>query len=79
MSMRPLNRVSSTTRDRAIELRHRPTATEKLLWSILSGRKFDGLKFRRQHPIEPYIIDFYCADESLVVELDGQSHNESEE
>jgi very-short-patch-repair endonuclease len=79
MSMRPLRRVSKLTRDRAVSLRHDPTAPEKLLWSVLSGRKLDGLKFRRQHPIEPYIVDFYCADDSLVVELDGQSHNESEE
>jgi very-short-patch-repair endonuclease len=78
MSMRPLKRVSHLTRDRAITLRHNPTAPQKLLWSILRGRQLDGLKFRRQHPIEPYIVDYYCADERLVVELDGQSHNESE-
>jgi very-short-patch-repair endonuclease len=50
-----------------------------MLWSLPSGRKLDGLKFRRQHPIEPYIVDYYCADERLVVELDGKSHNETAE
>jgi very-short-patch-repair endonuclease len=79
MSMRPLKRVSNVTRDRAVSLRHRPTEPEKLLWSILRGRKLDGLKFRRQHPIEPYIVDYYCADERLVVELDGKSHNDAED
>ncbi|HYO24539.1 MAG TPA: endonuclease domain-containing protein [Lacipirellulaceae bacterium] len=79
MSMRPLKRVSPTTRDRAITLRHNSTAPERVLWTLLSGRKLEGLKFRRQHPIEPYIVDFYCAEERLVVELDGKSHNEREE
>ncbi len=37
------------------------------------------MKFRRQHPIEPYIVDFYCAEAKLVVELDGKSHNERED
>jgi very-short-patch-repair endonuclease len=75
MSMRPLKRVSQTTRDRAIDLRSQATQLEKLLWSILRDRQLDGLKFRRQHPIEPYIVDFYCAEAQLVIELDGESHN----
>jgi very-short-patch-repair endonuclease len=79
MSARPLKRVSKVTRDRATKLRHDPTYPEKLLWSLLRGRQLDGLKFRRQHPIEPYIVDYYCADELLVVELDGKSHNETAE
>jgi very-short-patch-repair endonuclease len=79
MSMRPLKRVSPTTRHRAIAHRQNPTKPEQLLWSILSGRKLGGLKFRRQHPIEPYIVDFYCADAKLIVELDGESHNGRED
>jgi very-short-patch-repair endonuclease len=79
MSMRPLKRIEKITRDRAISLRHNSTKPEQVLWSLLRGRCLDGLKFRRQHPIEPYIVDFYCADEYLVVELDGESHNESVE
>jgi len=42
---------------------------------VLRGRNIGGLKFRRQHPIEPYIVDFYCAIASLIVELDGESHD----
>jgi len=79
MSPRPLKRVSKTTRDRAIGLRKNATKPEQLLWSILRGRQLDGLKFRRQHPIEPYVVDFYCAEAKLVVELDGQSHNGREQ
>jgi very-short-patch-repair endonuclease len=79
MSARPLKRVSKLTRDRAIEFRHNPTCPERLLWSVLRGRQLDGLKFRRQHPIEPYAVDYYCADERLVVELDGKRHNDSAE
>lgn len=50
------------------------TKAERILWSALSGRKCGGRKFRRQHPIEPYIVDFDCAEANLVVELDGESH-----
>jgi len=75
MSMRPLKRVAKVTRDRTIDLRKQATHPEKLLWSILSGRQLAGLKFRRQHPIEPFIVDFYCAEAKLVIELDGESHN----
>jgi len=78
MSMRPLKRVSKQTRDRAVSLRKTTTNPEKIFWSILRGRQLCGLKFRRQHPIEPYIVDFYCADAHLIVELDGESHNERE-
>jgi very-short-patch-repair endonuclease len=78
MSMRPLKRVSETTRDRAIDLRKQATQPEKLLWSILCDRQLDGLKFRRQHPIEPFIVDFYCPEAKLVIELDGESHNDRE-
>ena len=75
MSMRPLKRVAKVTRDRAIDLRKQATHPEKLLWSILSSRQLAGLKFRRQHPIEPFIVDFYCAEAKLVIELDGESQN----
>ena len=49
-----------------------------MLWSVLRSRNLGGLKFRRQHPIEPYIVDFYCAEARLVVELDGESHDGKE-
>jgi very-short-patch-repair endonuclease len=74
MTLRPLKRVTNQTRDRAIQLRRNTTQPEQILWSILSRRQLGGLKFRRQHPIEPYIIDFYCPRVNLAIELDGESH-----
>ncbi len=59
---------------RARALRRRLTAAEHTLWSILRNRGLGGLKFRRQHPLGLYIVDFYCAEKRLVVELDGDSH-----
>ena len=58
----------------ARELRHDSTVPERQLWQALRGRKLAGLKFRRQHPIPPFVVDFYCEEELLVVELDGESH-----
>jgi very-short-patch-repair endonuclease len=74
MAIRPLKRVTNQTRRRAIDLRRKATQPEQILWSILSRRKLGGLKFRRQHPIEPYIVDYYCASAKRIVELDGESH-----
>jgi very-short-patch-repair endonuclease len=62
--------------DRARTLRHKSTPPEQLLWSILRGRRLAGLKFRRQEPIGPYIVDFCCRELNLVVEIDGSSHEE---
>ncbi|HEX5353782.1 MAG TPA: endonuclease domain-containing protein [Rhodanobacteraceae bacterium] len=50
------------------------TDAEHALWYRLRGSRLDGLKFRRQHPVPPYIVDFYCAEARLVVELDGSQH-----
>ena len=58
---------------RARELRRTPTPPEYRLWQILRQRP-DGLKFRRQHPLGPYTVDFYCPARKLVVEVDGDSH-----
>ena len=55
-------------------LRGLATDAERLLWRQLRMRQFFGLKFRRQHSIGPYIVDFYCADHRLAVELDGGQH-----
>jgi very-short-patch-repair endonuclease len=74
MTIRPLKRVTNQTRRRAINLRRNATNPEQVLWSILCRRQLGGLKFRRQHPIEPYIVDFYCSSVNLVIELDGESH-----
>jgi very-short-patch-repair endonuclease len=56
------------------ELRNNPTAAEYVLWQHLKGRQVLGRKFRRQHSISRYIVDFYCAECDLAVELDGAPH-----
>jgi very-short-patch-repair endonuclease len=55
-------------------MRARPTAAEAALWSALRDRRLDGWKFRRQHVIAGYIVDFYCAKLWLAVEVDGPVH-----
>ncbi len=55
-------------------LRKRLTPAEAALWRSLKGSKLDGRKFRRQHSVGNYILDFYCPEERLAVELDGQVH-----
>ena len=56
------------------ELRHRMTPAEAYLWNELKDNKFESRKFRRQHSIKNYIVDFYCSPERLIIELDGQVH-----
>ena len=68
-------RTTQTTRERSEQLRPNSTFPEQLLWSVLRGRQLRGLRFRRQHPIEPYVVDFYCAAARLAIELDGESHD----
>jgi very-short-patch-repair endonuclease len=60
--------------ERARQLRRESTIPEHFLWSLLRGGGLAGLKFRRQHPIGPFVADFYCHDVARVVELDGMSH-----
>ena len=55
------------------ELRHNLTEPEKRLWQILRNKQM-GVKFRRQHGIGDYIVDFYCPELKLVIEVDGDSH-----
>lgn len=59
------------------ELRQESTEAEKLLWTELRNRKLNGLKFRRQHPLDKFIVDFYCNEKKLVVEVDGDVHDEN--
>ncbi|MGH2614262.1 MAG: endonuclease domain-containing protein [Thermomicrobiales bacterium] len=63
----------------ARDLRARETPVEELLWNELRGRRLDGLKFRRQHPIGPFVIDFCCAECRLAIELDGGIHDNQRE
>jgi len=60
--------------ERARKLRHEESPPEGVLWSHLRGRRLGGLKFRRQHPIGPIVVDFCCAEAMLVVELDSSYH-----
>ena len=62
----------------ARELRRNQTDDEKALWRALRGRRFAGFKFRRQHTVGGHILDFYCADAKLAVELDGSQHGRPE-
>jgi len=63
-------------KEHARELRTEPTATEQLLWSRLRRRQIAGHKFRRQQVLGPYIVDFACLEQKLVIELDGGQHAE---
>ena len=58
----------------ARQLRKRMTPAEKRLWEALRNRRLAGLKFRRQHPYSTFILDFYCPQYGLVVEVDGGIH-----
>jgi very-short-patch-repair endonuclease len=68
--------LPSRTLELARKLRSTTTDAEQKLWHHLRAARLNGLKFRRQHPIPPYIVDFYCEAMKLVVELDGSQHNE---
>ena len=65
--------------EKARALRKNLTVAEDKLWQALRGRKIAGLKFRRQHPFEEYILDFFCAEKMLVVEVDGGYHQTKEQ
>ena len=67
-------RVTPEMRQKARLLRIMMTKAERLLWSELRDLKSSGLKFRRQAPIGPYIVDFVCLASQLVVEVDGDRH-----
>ena len=55
-------------------MRLHPTPAERHAWTLLRDRKILGLKFRRQHVLHGFIVDFYCASERLVIELEGNVH-----
>jgi very-short-patch-repair endonuclease len=66
-----------SAKGRARAMRSRMTDAEALLWNHLRDRRLQGLKFRRQVPIMPYIVDFLCVERMLVVEADGSQHADS--
>ena len=59
-------------------LRQHPTQAEAEAWNLLRNRRILGLKFRRQKPLFGFIVDFYCAEHRLVIEIDGQIHDTPE-
>jgi very-short-patch-repair endonuclease len=67
-------RYPSSQKSRARKLRENQTDVERKLWSQLRGGNLGGVKFRRQHPIGPFIVDLCCVERGLVVELDGGQH-----
>ncbi len=67
-------RHDPTTIRQARTLRKDMTPAERILWRALRGKRFAGFRFRRQHPIDPFIVDFYCPACQLIVELDGETH-----
>jgi poly(A) polymerase len=69
----------SELKPRAREMRRKPTEAEDSLWQALRRKQLDGLVFRRQHPINRFVVDFYCPAKNLVVEVDGAIHDQSRE
>jgi very-short-patch-repair endonuclease len=63
------------SKNNARKLRRKQTKAEQALWFLLRDRRFDGFKFRRQYPVGPYILDFYCPQAQMAIELDGGGHN----
>jgi very-short-patch-repair endonuclease len=71
------NRKARTVnRGRAREMRHNGVALEKIYWARLRDRRLGGYKFRRQYLIGPYIADFVCTEQKLIIELDGPLHDD---
>ena len=66
-------------KDFAQKLRKNQTRTEARLWARLRDRRLGGFKFRRQYPIGGYILDFYCPETHLAIELDGGGHAKDEQ
>jgi very-short-patch-repair endonuclease len=60
----------------ARSLRHEATSAEKVLWQVLRDRRLAGVKFRRQHPFDHFILDFFCVEHQLAIEIDGGVHSE---
>ncbi|NER25399.1 MAG: DUF559 domain-containing protein [Symploca sp. SIO1C2] len=72
-------KVTSTKVQRAKELRHQMTQEEKILWQHLRANRLNRLHFRRQQIIDGFIVDFYCHAARLVIEVDGEIHQQQVE
>jgi len=69
--------ISKRTRNFAKTMRRQPTEAKAAMWHLLRDRRFDRFKFRRQAPVENFILDFVCFEQRLVIEIDGGQHAES--
>ena len=76
MPRKTRGKTSATIVLAARQLRQEPTSAEVKLWAALRGRRLAGLKFRRQHPCGRFVMDFFCLEQGLAVELDGGVHAE---
>ena len=65
-------------KDRVRDLRRNSTDVEKYLWHFLKAKRLNGYKFRRQHLVYPFVVDFVCLEKKLVIELDGGQHAEQD-
>jgi very-short-patch-repair endonuclease len=74
-----MQRLSPNTKTNARNLRKNMTDVERLLWSKIRGRQLRGFRFRRQHPIGRYIVDFVCIELKLIVEMDGGQHGDQQQ
>ena len=61
-------------KSRRRELRNNPSKAEKILWGLIRKRQINNVKFRRQFGIDRYVVDFYCAELKLIIEVDGDTH-----
>jgi len=66
----------SRTSNKARVLRREPSRAERICWELIRAHRMEGVKFRRQHPIGPYFADFVCVSKRLVIEIDGNHHDE---
>ncbi len=74
MSMKRKHPISSIIKKNARDLRKKSTKAEITLWNKLKNRQIGNMKFRRQHPIGGYILDFFCLEHLLGIEIDGSIH-----
>lgn len=71
--------ASNQVFENARVLRNNQTEAEAILWDTLKDYKSKGFKFRRQHPIGNYIVDFYCHKKKLIIEVDGKYHEDKDQ
>ena len=79
MPQKRIKRIRPPILAAAKEHRQQATIADAILWSVVRGQQIRGLPFRRQHPIDRFILDFYCPRKKLCIELDGPIHDEQKE